>query len=181
MVKKKKKPTPMRMRRRLGRRQEINPFIPLLFVALVALGLFSIEAAGVALIGLAPSIVLGLTGKGVNKAEKLQCVGFMNIAGVLPFVSQVLARPGEFTYIATDPINLVAMFGAAAAGYALVYVGPMVAAIVLQSLAQERVKSINQQRQALIDLWGHEVLGDKDAPPEEPNWVLKGKGPVRPK
>jgi len=179
MAKKKKQPTPMRMRRR-NKRQEINPFIPLMFVSLIAVALFSAEAAGVAVVGLAPTIVLGLTGKGVNKSEKLQCVGFMNIAGVLPFLSQVISRESDFSFIVSDPINLVAMFGAAAAGYALVYVGPMVAAIVLQSLAQERIKSINQQRQALIDLWGHDVIGDKDVPEEEPNWV-KGKGPIRPK
>jgi hypothetical protein len=178
MAKKKKQVTPMRMRRRLNRRQEINPFWPLLFVCLIAVGLFSREAAGLAVIGLAPTIVLGMTGKGVHKTEKLQCVGFMNIAGVLPFMAQVMSRPDDFIYVVANPINLVAMFGAAAVGYALIYVGPMLAAMVLQSLSQERIKNINQQRQALVELWGAEVIPEKGETEEEPDWA---KAPIRPK
>lgn len=174
---KKQKATPMRMRRRVHRRQEMSAFGPLLVAGLIGLAIFSPSAAGLAVIGLAPTIVLGLTAKGVNKAERVQCVGFMNIAGTLPFIAQVMDRPNELLFILTNPINLATMYFASAIGYALIYVGPMVAAMVLQSMAQERVKTINQQRQALIELWGPEVIGDKDGPEEEPAWAQGGRKP----
>jgi len=177
MAKKKKQPTPMRMRRRLNQRQEVSAFGPLLVAGLIGLAIFSLPAVGVAIVGLAPTVVLGLTAKGVNKAERIQCVGFMNIAGVLPFVAAVMDQPRELMFILANPINLATMYGAAAVGYALVHVGPMVAAIVLQSLAQERIKSLNQQRQGLIELWGADVLGDKDGPEEEPAWAQQGRRP----
>lgn len=177
MVKKKKQATPMRMRRRIKPRQEMSAFGPLLIAGLIGIAVFSPPAAGLALIGLAPTVVLGLTGKGVYKAERLQCVGFMNLAGVIPFVAQVFERPHSLMSIVVDPINLATMFGAASIGYALMYVGPMVAAMVLQSLSQERIKSINQQRQQLIELWGSDVLGDKDGE-EEPAWAQGGRRPI---
>lgn len=168
---KKKKATPMRMRRRLNNRQEMSAFGPLLVAGLIGLAIFSPSAALLAVVGLAPTIVLGLTAKGVNKAERVQCVGFMNIAGTLPFIAQVVSRPNELLFMLTNPINLATMYFAAAVGYALIYIGPMVAAMILQSMAQERIKSINQQRQGLIELWGPEVIGDKNGGEEEPSWA----------
>lgn len=171
MAKKKKQATPMRMRRRTNQRQEMSAFGPLLVASLIVIAIINLSAAGLAIVGLAPTIVLSLTGKGQYKSERLQCVGFMNFAGVLPFIAKVIDTPRDLVYIITDPINLATMFGASAVGYALVHVGPMVAAMILQSLSQERIKNINQQRQALIELWGAEVLGDKDAPDQEPGWA----------
>ena len=57
------------------------------------------------------------------------------------------------------------MGGAAGFGYALIFVGPMIAAFAVQMLAQERTKSIIQQKQALVELWGTDVLGSKDDEP----------------
>ncbi len=173
---KKKQVTPMRMRRKINQRQEISAFGPLLVAGLIGLAIASLNAVAVAVVGLAPTIVLGLTAKGVNKAERVQCVGFMNIAGVIPFIATVMDQPRELMFIISNPINLATMYGAAAVGYALVHVGPMLAAIVLQSLAQERIKTLNQQRQALIELWGADVIGDKDGPEEEPSWA-QGRRP----
>ncbi len=166
----------MRMRRKINKRQEMSAFGPLLVAGLIGLGIASLNAVGVAIVGLAPTIVLSLTAKGINKAERVQCVGFMNIAGVLPFIAMVMDQPRELMFILFNPINLATMYGAAAVGYALVHVGPMLAAIVLQSLAQERIKTLNQQRQALIEQWGADVIGDKDGPEEEPGWA-QGRRP----
>jgi len=173
---KKKQVTPMRMRRRLNQRQEISAFGPLLVAGLIGLAIASLNAVAVAIVGLAPTIVLGLTAKGVNKSERVQCVGFMNIAGVIPFIATVMDQPRELMFIISNPINLATMYGASAVGYALIHVGPMVAAIVLQSLAQERIKTLNQQRQALIEQWGADVIGDKDDPEAEPSWA-QGRRP----
>jgi len=168
MAKKQKKPA---LRRRRKPQQEFSAFGPLLVFGLAGLFLFSSDAALVVAVGLVPTIVLGFTGRGAHKGPRLQCVGFANLGGVLPFIPQVLAR-NDAQVVIGDIFNIVAMFGSAAIGYALIYVGPMVASYVLQSLNQDRVKKIAQQRQSLVDMWGHDVLGDKDDD-------VAPKGPLR--
>lgn len=158
MAKKHRKPV---IRRRRAPRREISAFGPLLVFGIMVTAVVNYHAAIVAVIGLVPTIVLGFTGRGEHKSQRLQCVGFANLAGVLPFIPLVVAR-NDSQVVISDIFNIVAMFGSAAIGYALIYVGPMIASYILQSLNQDRVKKIAQQRQALMDMWGHEVLGDKD-------------------
>ena len=161
---------PMKMRRR-RKQQETGGFFPLLTVALIGVALFSWQVSVLFMLGLLPTIVLAVTGKGEFRSQKLQCVGFSNIAGILPFAVQIWARPRELWSIALDPINLTAMLGSAAIGYALLYVGPMVAAQVLQVMAQDKLKQVAQQRQSLIELWGPEVLGGNEDEGQDPSWV----------
>lgn len=139
----------------------MSAFGPILIFGLIVTAVINHHAALVAVIGLVPTIVLGFTGRGDHKSQRLQCVGFTNLAGVVPFIPLVVAR-NDSQVVVGDIFNIVAMFGSAAIGYALIYVGPMVASYILQSLNQDRAKKIVQQRQALVDMWGHEVLGDKD-------------------
>ncbi|MBV1901607.1 MAG: hypothetical protein KUG56_08045 [Kordiimonadaceae bacterium] len=146
-------------------KKEMNPFIPLLVICLGGLALFKMGAAILVAAGLVPTIVLGITGKGNYKAEKLQCVSFMNLTGVLTQFPGVWARPNSVYDIIGEPVNLLVMWGAAGFGYALIFVGPMIAAFAVQMLAQERTKNVIQQKQALVELWGTDVLGVKDAEP----------------
>ena len=161
---------PMKMRRR-RKQQETGGFFPLLTVGLIGIALFSWQVSVLFMVGLLPTIVLAITGKGEFRSQKLQCVGFSNIAGILPFAVQVWSRPRQFAEIVFDPINLVAMLGSAAIGYALLYVGPMIAAQILQVMAQDKLKQVAQQRQALIELWGPEVLGGNEEEGQEPAWA----------
>lgn len=167
-----KKRTPA-IRRRRRPQQEMSGFVPLMVVAMAAAALYSIDAVIIMAIGVMPTIVLGFTGKGEFKNERLQCVGFCNLAGIMPFMYQAKMRGWEV--IVSDILSFVLMYGAAAVGYALVYVGPMVAAFVLQGLNEDRLKKIAQQRQALVELWSHEVLGDR----EEEQKQNAGKGFIR--
>lgn len=168
---KKTKPPVIRRRRQ---RQEMSAFGPLLFIGLAAVALFSWQTAALIAFGLVPTIVLAFTGKGQNKSLRLQCVGFANLGGVIAFAPQVWQRPGQLMAIITDPINLVMMWGSASLGYALIYVGPIVATHVLQGMAQDRIKNIAQQRQALVEAWGPDVLGEKEIEPK-PNHIRPPK------
>lgn len=161
---KEKRKTPVVRRRR--RQQEVSGFGPLLIIGMAASAFYSINAAIIMAIGIVPTIVLGFTGKGEFRAEKLQCVGFCNIAGVLPFMVQAKMR-GGWDFVVGDIMNLLLMYGSAAIGYALVYVGPLVAAFVIQGMNDDRLKKIATQKQSIVDLWSHEVLGDKEE--EDPN------------
>lgn len=172
MAKAKKKSTFHRRRRP---RQEMSGFGPLLLIGMSALALYDYNAAIIAAVGIVPTIVLGFTGKGEYKSQRLQCVAFANLGGTIPFVAESMSGRMPIERYIGDPITLVAMWGGAAIGYALIYVGPLVAAYVLQSMNQDRLKKIAQQRQGLLELWGSEVLGDKDEPAKPtPGALRKG-------
>jgi hypothetical protein len=148
----------------------------ILFVIFVgALAAVKFNVAMLLLFGLLPTLVLGITGKGAFKAERMQCVALANIAGVIMLIPEVWTNPNAFERVIFDFKNWIIMWGSAAIGYALIYIGPMIAAIVMQSLAQDRVKKINSQRQELVEMWGTDVLGDKDD-----DKVDFGRGPRRP-
>lgn len=170
MAKKNKAPIVRRRRQR----QEVSAFGPLFFTGLAAIGFISWQVAVLVAFGLVPTIVLAFTGKGSNKSLRLQCVTFANLSGVIAFVPQVWSRPTQLEAIVTDPINLVMMWGSASIGYMLIYVGPIVATHILQGMAQDKIKQITQQRQALVEAWGPEVLGDKDDAPK-PNHIRPKK------
>lgn len=150
------------IRRRKARGQGGSPFLPTVMVVLGILAVFKTGAAVLVAAGLVPTLVLAFTSKGAFKSEKLQCVAFANLTGILTQFPDVWARPNTAYDVVGEPINLLVMWGTAAFGYALIFVGPMVAAFILQMIAQERTKSIIQQKQGLVDLWSSEVLGTKD-------------------
>lgn len=153
----KKKP----VRRRRKGDGEGGGFLPLLFIALAAIALFNHQVSILIAAGLVPTIVLAITGKGENKSAKLQCVSFTNMMAVVTMVPDVWSRPSSMMGVISEPMNLLIMWGGAAFGYALIYVGPQVAAMILQGLAQDRIKKIIAQKQAIVELWGHEVMGEK--------------------
>jgi len=162
-----KKPTNKPVKRRVPPRRrkssgDASATGIIFLVALILLGFFSKESAMLVAVGILPTLVLAFTGKGDNKTRRVVTVGLTNSAGILLLLGEVWSNPGSFERIIISPNNWIIMWGSAAIGYALNYVGPMIAAIVIQGLAQDRIKNINQQKQDLVELWGHDVLGNKD-------------------
>jgi hypothetical protein len=152
----------------------MSGFFPLLVIGLGAAALFSPALSILIAVGIIPTIVLGVTGKGEYKSQRLQCLAYANIAGVVPSAAQVWQRPQYVESLITDPINLVVMWGAAVFGYGLIYIGPQIAAYILQALSQDRVKKIMQERQTLVETWGPDVLGEKEKAPA-PNLIIPPK------
>jgi len=162
----KKKPIKKPVVRR-RRKQNNSSAIGILFVmVLMVVGFINTDAAMLIVIGLMPTLVLGFTGKGDYKTERMMSVAFANMTGVLMLISSVMSKTNTFEQLIADPTNWIIMWGSAAIGYALNFVGPMIAAVVMQGMVKDRLKAIQQQRQELIDLWGFEVLGDKEEKPE---------------
>ncbi len=148
--------------RRRRRQSDSNIGGVLFIIGLVFLAFFKPEVAMLIALGILPTIVLGLTAKGTFKSERTISVGFANSAGVLVMIGDVWANGAAFERVIVSPNTWIIMWGAAGVGYALNYVGPMIAAMVMQGLSQDRIKSINQQKQELVELWGHEVLGKEE-------------------
>ncbi len=162
MAKKKIDPAKVRARRRRRRQSESNAFFPLFVMALAGLWFASKELAMLGGIGLVPTLVLGLMGKGANKGSRLTCVFFANTAGTLYYFKMVLDQPSSIDTILANPMNILLMWGAAAVGHALIYIGPWIAAYFIGLSAQDKLNSLNKQRKALIDLWGQEVVPERE-------------------
>lgn len=173
---KKPKQAPKRPRRRRGS-GDSNAFGILFIILLVVLGFINMNAAMLLTLGLLPTVVLGFTGKGDNKTQRMLSVAFANGAGVVVLFVDVWNSPSVFESLIMSPNTWVIMWGAAVIGYALNYVGPMIAAMIMQGLAQDRIKNINQQKQELVELWGHEVLGGKDD--DKPDLGMSSRRPIR--
>ena len=168
-----KKSAPQRKRRR--KQENEGGFILLVAVGLLGLVPFSYEAAGLVFIGIVPSIVMSLTDQKAWKSERLQCIALMNLAGVLPYAVSISENKNLWPGMLADYQIYVPMWGSAAVGYIVLSIGPVIGAIVLQAFAQDKLKNLAQQRQELIDLWGHEVLGDTEKKEEPKDNFIRPK------
>lgn len=155
-----KKSKPVKRRRR---KSSDGSALGILFLlGMGALSAVNFNAGMLILLGLLPTIVLGFTGKGEYKSDKMICVALANSAGVMMLLPEVWSNSASFEATLFNFNTWVIMWGASAIGYALIYVGPMLAALILQSLAQDRIKKINAQRQELVEMWGTDVIPEKD-------------------
>lgn len=130
--------------------------MPLFLLLVAGLAIFSMPAATLLCLGMIPTIVIVYTATGIYAGLKAQVVGLSNFAGVLAAISgpsQQVMNPPVF-----DTYGLALAFAGAALGYILVFMGPVVAAIVLQSFSQERLRQLTKQRQTLIEQWGGDIL-----------------------
>ena len=151
-----KKKTAVRRRKK----SEGSGVLPLLVLGLLVLALINYYMAMLFLFFLVPTFVLAFTGQDAYHGDRLLTVMMMNLAGILPFAMQIYRQPDAFEYIVFDMVKIATMLGAAAAGYLLLWIGPMIAAIILQALSQDRLQKIAAQRKELLELYGPEVLSD---------------------
>lgn len=123
--------------------------------------------------GLLPTVVALFTDTDENKSG-LAAVGYMNLAGVLPFLIE-LWQKGQAMDVAmaiiTEPSSWVVMLGAAGVGYLIMYaVPPMIGSVVL--LNQEgRLRTLTEGVEQLEAIWGPDVT--TTAPLSE---VLRSRG-----
>ncbi|WCL53769.1 hypothetical protein [Gimibacter soli] len=130
--------------------------MPLFMLLVAGLAVFNMPVAALLCFGMIPTIVIVYTATGIYAGLKAQIVGLSNLAGVLAAIagpSQQVMNPPVF-----DTYGLALAFAGAAFGYGLVFMGPIVAAVVLQSFSQERLRQLTKQRQTLIEQWGGEIL-----------------------
>lgn len=157
---------PRRRSQRRRKKSQSGGVVMLLTIMTVFIGLLEPYVALILAVAMVPTLVLAMTGKsGTLQNDKLMTVLFLNLAGVTPFAVEVWDSPKIFQYVITDAVKISVMYGAAGLGYVLIWVGPMVAALVLEALAQDRLKKIAAERKGLQDIFGAELFSD-DQPPE---------------
>lgn len=164
---------PVRRRRKSG--GDEGGVLILVLIGFAALFAFEYRVAALVAVGIIPSIVMSLTDRRAHKSARIQCVLLTNLSGVVPFAMKVMDQPTIWQSIIMDAFTMVAMWGSAALGYILLYVGPIVASIVLQAMSQDKLKSISQQRQELVEMWGSEVLGEPEQKPKPDDGFIRPK------
>jgi len=110
-------------------------------------------------LGLLPTLVVLFTDTDANKSG-LATVGYLNLAGVLPFLIELWQRGQTMEaalVIVRDPYSWVVMLGSAGIGQLILYVvPPMITSIVLINL-DSRMRTLREGIQQLEAIWGPDV------------------------
>lgn len=169
------KPQVLVRRRRKSGGDEGSVFL-LIFITFGVLAAISPAACGVIFLGVVPTLVQIYADTSALKYFRIQSVGMINCAAVLPFAMQVYENPSELMSVITNPLAYTAMWGAAAIAHVVLLTGPIIAALILQSFAQDKLKNIAQQRKELIEIWGSDILpNSSDTPVQKDNFIKPHK------
>ncbi len=120
-------------------------------------------AAALLLVGLAPTIASWLANQSPNRKNQILTVFAFNLAGVMPYLAKVVGSSrslNEVMEITSNVFSWLVMYGAAGAAMVMLLAAPQVAALVLQMMAHDRLKSIAASQAKLVEEWGEAVSGD---------------------
>ena len=123
--------------------------------------------------GLAPTLVALFTDTDEKRSE-LAAVGYLNLAGVLPFLIE-LWQKGQTMEAASammrSPTTWAIMLGAAGLGHLILYIVPPIVASFVQIKQEARLKVLKQAVVELEAIWGADVASDASL-----SEVLRGRG-----
>lgn len=119
--------------------------------------IFAIDAGVIYLLGMIPTMAMALQKPAPYLRSKVRIVLFCNMATVIPWVKHLLVTNESVSDVVAQISPWIIMFSGAAAGYAVITIGPMIAAAVIQTMAGERLRNLAKQRQKLIEEWGPDV------------------------
>lgn len=119
--------------------------------------------AALLLVGLAPTIASWLANQSPNRKNQVLTVLAFNLAGIMPYMAKVAGSPrglNEVMEITSNVFAWLVMYGAAGAAMVMLLAAPQLAALVLQMMAHDRLKSIAASQARLVEEWGEAVSGD---------------------
>ena len=115
------------------------------------------------LIGMVPTIVALLTDNDQQKSSTA-AVGFMNAAGITPFVIDLWTKGQTMEnvfQIITDPSNWLVILGAAAIGKLIVFAVPQAVASLSLTRSEVRLRGLRKNLESLKESWGADVATAK--------------------
>ncbi len=143
---------------RTRKRRRGNHFF--IYILMGILLMLSPPIAALLIVGLLPTLVILFVDIGQFKALRLNAMFAFNLAGVLPFLVELWdAGPSmeQFKAMAGDLSVWAVMYGAAFAGAAMLWLGPVLAASTQQLLNGEAARRVDRHLRMLVDEWGEEV------------------------
>lgn len=136
-----------------------------LMALILPMGLLILPTSLLVLAGMIPSMVAYAVDRHDDKTAALT-VGSMNICGVMPFCIQLWQHGHVLRYaidLLSQPVTFMVMYSAAAVGWLLYFTIPPLVAGWSASRDQARIVSLDDQRQALTEIWGQEVTSPTQA------------------
>lgn len=107
------------------------------------------------LVGMLPAFVAFVVDKRPGR-HTFQCVAALNFAGVAPVVLGLwqsdFGMDGAVAHL-INPFNLFVMYGAAAIGWGLVCLAPILTTVFIQSMLQYRANQLRAEDAALEQDW----------------------------
>jgi hypothetical protein len=111
--------------------------------------------------GLPPAVVRGLIDNRGGR-NMLACVLATNLCGVVPIVVRLWSNGNTLQtamVLLSDPYVWLVMYGAAALGWGLLWVVPMLVEISLTLIDNEHIRKLRHYQRKLIAEWGSGVAG----------------------
>jgi hypothetical protein len=147
--------------------QRASPFgiVTILFVAACLLGL-SPPSFIILVIGMAPTVISYLFETGSARGA-LPCMVALNIGGVAPVLSMLWGRSNSISSayaLLSDPYIWLLMYGSAGGAFALLWMMPRVAQVVIDSNARGQRAKLAAEQEKLVAEWGAEVAQAGAAP-----------------
>ncbi len=109
--------------------------------------------------GLLPTLIALIADRDRHKSMAMT-IGFLNLAGVFPFVLELWER-GQSMAVALDivkrPETWVVMLGSAAIGRLLIYAVPPAMAIMAVVRMESRLKTLREASERIKTTWGNDV------------------------
>jgi hypothetical protein len=109
--------------------------------------------------GFLPTLVVLFT-ETDPRHSALATIGYMNLAGVLPFIIELWEKDqtmGAALSIIRDPSSWVVMLGAAGVGQLILYVIPAMVASMIVAKQESRRRILREGIEQLESIWGKDV------------------------
>ena len=111
------------------------------------------------IVGMLPSIVAYYVDQGPHR-HTFKTIFYCNTAGMLPYIAQLIEygpRSSNIQGIMDHPLTWMVVFGAALGGLLLTLLGPIVAEMLLSSLHQTQIRSLQRAQKRIEKEWGSEI------------------------
>lgn len=179
------------MSRRSSQKRGANPNSVAMLLVLLGgpVALIFHATAIILIVGLIPTMVAFFVDRSPNKMAPLT-IGSLNMCGVLPFLLALWSKGHTMANalsLLASPLPWFSMYGAAAAGWGILYGVPPAVANYQVARAEARRQELRMRQSALVTEWGVDVAGeDHDSlaslppppdPPKENKHDGHGEGP----
>ncbi len=144
----------------------LQNWVLLVVFSLAGLGFFP-HLTIVILVGMMPSLVGYALARGLGRGQRAYTLAAFNLAGVLPYVFDMLwgVRQGaSAALVLGDVYAWFVMYAAAALGAMVNWTAPAAAAFFIAQRNRDQARALRRVRQSLIDEWGAEVAGGDTKP-----------------
>ena len=164
----KAKPAPRRLRARTPKTTRQGNIWILMTMTLIGAfaGVFALPTFMVLACGLPPALVAALVDDQPGRHAS-SCVLAANLSGIAPILMALWTGGntiGLATMLLSDVYVWLGMYGAAALGWVLIWLWPLVIEFTLAFAANQRIRKLRVYQERLMEEWGDALGGETQTP-----------------